>query len=44
MSIEFKNHEDIKRMNLAEAKAVIIDPVIEQTIDEVLEVFKDFRK
>ena len=40
MSIEFKDHEDIKKMNLREAKALIIDPVIEQTIDEILEVLK----
>lgn len=44
MSIEFKSHEDIKKMNLREAKAVIIDPVIEQIIDEILEVFKNSKK
>ena len=41
MSIEFKKHEDIRKMNLAEAKAIIIDPVIEQTIDEILDAIKE---
>ena len=41
MSIEFKDHEDIKKMNLREAKALIIDPVIEQRIDEILEVIEN---
>lgn len=43
MSIEFKNHKDMEKMNLREAKAIIIDPVIEQTIDEILEIFKEFK-
>ena len=44
MTIEFKKHEDIKKMNLSEAKAVILDPVIEGTVDQILDVFKDFKK
>lgn len=44
LTIEFKNHEDIKKMNLAEAKVLILDPVIEDTVDQILDVFKDFKK
>jgi hypothetical protein len=44
MSIEFKDHEHIKKMNLSEAKAVIIDPVIENTIDQIIDACKDFKK
>ena len=44
MSVEFKDHEDIKKMNLHQAKVVIIDPVIEQTIDQILDIVKDFKE
>lgn len=44
MSVEFKDHGDIKKMNLHQAKAVIIDPVIEQTIDQILDIVGDSKK
>jgi len=44
LTIEFKNHEDIKKMNLTEAKVLILDPVIEDTVDQILDVFKEFKK
>ena len=44
MSIEFNKHEDIHTMNLREAKALIIDPIIEQTIDQILDVCKDLKR